>query len=89
MLLGPAIKALADIVVAVTGGNLQPRRNKQPIEMWWSHILKKDDILSFGPPVSGLRAYVAVGGGISVPAVMGSRSTNLSSGFGGLQGRCT
>jgi antagonist of KipI len=87
MLLGPAIRALADIVVAVTGGNLQPRRNKQAIEMWRSHILKKDDILSFGSPLSGFRAYVAVGGGISVPSVMGSRSTNLSSGFGGLQGR--
>ena len=87
MLLGPAIRALADIVVAVTGGNLQPRRNKQPIEMWRSHFLKKDDILSFDSPLSGFRAYVAVGGGISVPPVMGSRSTNLSSGFGGLQGR--
>ena len=87
MLLGPAIRVLADIVVAVTGGNLQPRRNKQPIEMWRSHILKKDDILSFDSPLSGFRAYVAVGGGINVPPVMGSRSTNLSSGFGGLQGR--
>ena len=87
MLLGPAIKALKDIVVAVTGGNLQPRRNKQPIEMWRSHILKKDDILSFGSLLSGFRAYVAVAGGISVAPVMGSRSTNLPSGFGGLQGR--
>lgn len=87
MLLGPAIRALADIVVAVTGGNLQPRRNKQPIEMWHSHILKKDDILSFDSALSGFRVYVAVGGGISIPPVMGSRSTNLSSGFGGLQGR--
>ena len=86
-MLGPAIRALADIVVAVTGGNLQPRRNKQPIEMWRSHNLKKDDILSFDSPLSGFRAYVAVGGGISVPPVMGSRSTNLPSGFGGLQGR--
>jgi antagonist of KipI len=87
MLLGPAIKALEDIVVAVTGGNLQPRRNKQPIVMWQSHTLKKDDILSFGSSLSGFRAYVAVGGGISVAPVMGSRSTNLPSGFGGLQGR--
>ncbi len=87
MLLGPAIKALEDIVVAVTGGDLQPRRNKQPIVMWQSHTLKKDDILSFGSSLSGFRAYVAVGGGISVAPVMGSRSTNLPSGFGGLQGR--
>jgi antagonist of KipI len=87
MLLGPAIRALTDIVVAVTGGNLRPRRNKQPIAMWRSHILKKDDILSFDLPLSGFRAYVAVAGGINVAPVMGSRSTNLSSGFGGLQGR--
>jgi len=87
MLLGPAIKALEDVVVAVTGGNLQPRRDKQPLAMWRSQILKKGDILSFSSPLSGFRAYVAVGGGISVPRVMGSRSTNFSSGFGGFQGR--
>ncbi len=87
MLLGPAIKALEDIVVAVAGGNLQPRRNKQPISMWQSHTLNKDDILSFGSSLSGFRAYVAVAGGIGVPPIMGSRSTNLPSGFGGVQGR--
>ena len=87
MLLGPAIKALEDVVVAVTGGNLQPRRDKQPLAMWRSQILKKGDILSFNSLLSGFRAYVAVGGGISVPLVMGSRSTNFSSGFGGFQGR--
>jgi len=87
MLLGPVIKALDDVVIAVTGGNLQPRRNKQPIEMWRSQLLKKDDILSFSSCLGGFRAYIAVAGGIGVPPVMGSRSTNLSSSFGGLQGR--
>ena len=87
MLLGPAIRALEDIVVAVTGGNLQPRRDGQPMAMWRSQIFKKGDILSFSSPLSGFRAYVAVGGGISAPLVMGSRSTNFSSGFGGFQGR--
>ncbi len=87
MLMGPAIKVQEDIVVAVTGGNLQPLQNKQPIEMWRSHVFKKDDILSFGSALSGFRAYIAVAGGIRVPSIMGSRSTNLSSCFGGLQGR--
>ncbi len=87
MLLGPGIKILADTLVAVTGGNLSPHRNKQPIEMWRAHLLKKDDVLSFKAPVSGFRAYIAVAGGIDVPPVMGSRSTNLPSGFGGYQGR--
>ena len=87
MLLGPRIKILADTVVAVTGGNLLPHCNKQPMEMWRAHVLKKNDILTFKAPVSGFRAYIAVGGGIGVPTVMGSRSTNLPSGFGGYQGR--
>ncbi len=87
MLLGPGIAVLADVVMAVTGGDLQPKRNKQPIEMWRAHAFKKNDILSFGIAVSGFRAYVAVAGGIGEPRVMGSRSTNLSSGFGGHQGR--
>jgi len=86
-LLGLRIRALNDIVIAVTGGNLQPQRNKQSIEMWRSHVLKKDDILSFNAPVSGFRAYIGVGGGICVPCVMDSKSTNLPSGFGGYQGR--
>ena len=87
MLLGPRIKFLSDTIVAVTGGNLLPHRNRQPIEMWRSYALKKDDILTFKAPVSGFRAYIAVAGGIRVPSIMGSRSTNLPSGFGGYEGR--
>ncbi len=87
MLLGPGIRFLTEAVIAVTGGDLQPKRNRQPIEMWRSAAFKKDDVLSFGSAVSGFRAYIAVAGGIGVPRVMGSRSTNLSSGFGGYEGR--
>lgn len=87
MLLGPRIRFLADAPVAVTGGNLLPHRNQQPLEMWQAHGFKKDDILTFKAPVSGFRAYIAIAGGIGVPPVMGSRSTNLPSGFGGYRGR--
>jgi len=87
MLLGPRIRALTDIVVSVTGGDLLPHCNGQPIRMWRSHVFKREDILSFKTPLSGFRAYIAVAGGIGVPLVMGSRSTNLPSGFGGYQGR--
>ena len=87
MLMGPGIKVLTDVVIAVTGGDLQPKKNRQPIEMWRPHAFKKDDVLSFGNAVSGFRAYIAVAGGIGVSQVMDSRSTNLPSGFGGYQGR--
>jgi len=87
MLLGPGIRVLRDTLLAVTGGNLLPHRNKQPFAMWQAHRFNKDDALSFKSPVKGLRAYIAVGGGIGGPSVMGSRSTNLPSGFGGFEGR--
>jgi biotin-dependent carboxylase-like uncharacterized protein len=38
--------------------------------------------LRLGTPASGLRAYVAVGGGLRVPEVLGSRSTDTLSGIG-------
>jgi allophanate hydrolase subunit 2 len=49
--------------------------------------INREDRLSFKGAKSGLRSYLAVGGGIDVPEVLGSRSTNLGSGFGGLAGR--
>jgi len=39
------------------------------------------------PTIPGAHCYVAVAGGIDVPLVLGSRSTDLSAGFGGLAGR--
>lgn len=38
--------------------------------------------LRFGPPGHGLRSYLAVRGGIDVPAELGSRSTDTLSGIG-------
>ena len=43
------------------------------------------DVGACGPP--GMRAYLAVAGGIAVPAVLGSRATFLLGGFGGHNGR--
>jgi biotin-dependent carboxylase-like uncharacterized protein len=86
-LMGLRLKALRDAVVAVTGGNLGPLRGGEPLAMWRSHLIREGEVLFFSGPVEGLRAYIAVAGGISIPPVMGSRSTNLSSGFGGFEGR--
>ena len=78
---------LTDLLIVITGGDLQPLLNALPLRMWQAHRVSKGDLLSFKGPKSGCRAYMAVGGGISVDPVLGSRSTNLSSGFGGLEGR--
>jgi len=39
-------------------------------------------VLRLGPPRSGLRSYLALAGGIDVPAVLGSRSADCRSGLG-------
>ncbi len=43
-------------------------------------------VLRLGAPATGLRSYLAVGGGFDIPPVLGSRSADLLSGLG--PGRC-
>ena len=86
-LMGLRIKAVRDAVVAVTGGDLQARKGSEPLVLWRSHVVREGETISFSGPASGLRSYLAVSGGIHATMVMGSRSTNLASGFGGFQGR--
>jgi antagonist of KipI len=86
-LMGLRVKALTDLNVAVTGGDLQPHRNDAPLEMWRSLRVRRGDILHFKAPRTGCRAYLSAGGGICVPSVLGSKSTNCASRFGGLEGR--
>jgi biotin-dependent carboxylase-like uncharacterized protein len=86
-LMGLRIKAVRDAVVAVTGGDLQARKGSEPLAVWRSHLVREGETISFSGPTSGFRSYLAVAGGIHAATVMGSRSTNLASGFGGFQGR--
>jgi len=86
-LMGLKIKALKEVVIAITGGNLSPALSGEPLDMWRTHLLVEGDILSFKKVRTGCRAYLTVGGGFVVPKIMGSCSTTLSGKFGGLQGR--
>ncbi len=86
-LMGLKARFLTDLVFAVTGGDLQPFLNERPLPMWQAHSAAVGDLLSFKGPGRGCRAYLALAGGISVESVLGSKSTNLSSGFGGMEGR--
>ena len=49
--------------------------------------LRAGEVLRFGATCSGARGYLAVGGGIDVPPLLGSRATHLPSGLGGFHGR--
>jgi antagonist of KipI len=85
--MGLKVKALKMVAVVVTGADLQPYRDEKPLDTWTSCILEKGSLLSLRAIKGGCRSYLAIGGGISLPEVMGSKSTNLSSKFGGLGGR--
>jgi antagonist of KipI len=86
-LIGPHLKFLVDGVIAVTGGDLAPRLNGTAIGMWKTILVSEGDILQFGHMKHGCRSYVAIKGGIDVPLIMGSRSTFIRGGYGGLEGR--
>jgi antagonist of KipI len=50
-------------------------------------LIEKDDELTITAPDIGGRAWLAISGGIDVPLVLGSRSTDLRGNFGGHEGR--
>lgn len=50
-------------------------------------IVRPGEELKIGPSQCGCRVWLAISGGVEVPAVLGSRSTDLRCGFGGHDGR--
>jgi antagonist of KipI len=86
-LVGPAIEFEDDAFIAICGADLSPRIADVAIPSWRAVYVQQGSVLSFGPARWGCRAYLAVAGGIDVPEVMGSRSTYLRAGIGGVEGR--
>jgi biotin-dependent carboxylase-like uncharacterized protein len=66
---------------------MQPTLDGVPMPMWTSVEVPADAVLEFKVARTGLRAYLAVAGGIDVPVVMGSRATCLVARLGGFAGR--
>jgi biotin-dependent carboxylase-like uncharacterized protein len=87
LLFGCRLRATADHVIAVTGGDLNPTLNSAPIPMWQSIQMRTGDVLAFQKPRIGVRAYLAVAGGIEVPEFLGSKATNVRAAVGGVEGR--
>ena len=93
---GLAVEAVGDQVVAVTGapttltvgpsswfetGDVQAGA-RRTVPMAAPFALLDGEVLTLGAPESGFRNYVAVRGGVDVPEVLGSRSTDTMSGIG-------
>lgn len=85
--LGPELRFTHDAVVAVTGAELPPKLDGEARPGWTCFAVKAGQVLGFEFLRNGARAYLAVAGGIDVPEVLGSRSTYVLGGLGGLDGR--
>ena len=74
-------------IIALTGADMRPFLNGNRMAMNTAVQVKTGDRLELGSAAQGIRTYLAVSGGIDVPVVLGSRSTDLKSRLGGLDGR--
>ena len=86
-LIGPRVEFTDERVVAVTGAEMAATRNGTEAPRWQAFRVRAGDVLKLGPARSGVRAYVAVSGGIDTPAALGSRATYVRGQLGGLGGR--
>ncbi|MFM0061925.1 5-oxoprolinase subunit C family protein [Paraburkholderia aspalathi] len=81
------IRFLEDLSFAITGADCSARLGDRPVLPWWTVHAKQGDVLTIGVPTSGTRCYLSLAGGVDVPVVLGSRSTQLRGQFGGFNGR--
>ncbi|MFZ0966499.1 MAG: 5-oxoprolinase subunit PxpB [Candidatus Bathyarchaeia archaeon] len=86
-LIGPELQALTKTQIAITGGAASPKINGQHVPMWQTLEVQEGAVVSFGKVESGCRAYLSIRGGVDTPPVLGSRSTYMRGGFGGINGR--
>ncbi len=84
---GPDLQFSQDTLLAWTGGDFDARIGGQPLPRDRAVRVAAGEIVSFGVARAGLRAWLAVTGGIDVPLVMGSRTTYRRAGLGGHEGR--
>jgi biotin-dependent carboxylase-like uncharacterized protein len=73
---GLELTSHAGVWVAVTGAPCPVEIDGVGRGLFRPEWLPAGALLRLGPPVAGLRSFVAVAGGLDVPAVLGSRSTD-------------
>jgi 5-oxoprolinase (ATP-hydrolysing) subunit C len=77
-----------DAVIAITGADMQPKLDGEPLALWQSHHVRRGQTLTMGSVAgAGFRSYLGVLGGIDVPEYMGSHATYVPGGIGGFEGR--
>jgi biotin-dependent carboxylase-like uncharacterized protein len=70
------------VTVAVTGAPAAVTVDDEPVAFATAVPVPAGSVLTIGPATTGVRSYLAVAGGVGVPPVLGSRSTDTLSGLG-------
>lgn len=76
-----------DRVVAWCGGKLVARVGSTSLPAGHAGFVHAGEELRFEHAQAGCRCWLAISGGVDVPIVLGSRSTDLRANFGGFEGR--
>jgi antagonist of KipI len=74
-------------IVAWCGGEFDVRVGSTSLPAGHAALINAGEELKFNHPKTGCRCWLAISGGIDVPTVLGSRSTDLRASFGGFEGR--
>ena len=90
--LGPTLRFLTTTRFALAGADLGAILERAdlgpwPVPLGRAVVARSGNVLTMRERRTGLRAYVALAGGVTVPKVLGSRATDLVAGFGGYDGR--
>ncbi len=93
-LVGGTFAVRAPITIGLAGADLGGivRESGRPLAPGRTHRLEAGSTIAFpgdADPAAriGVRAYLALPGGVDVPQILGSASTALGAGFGGMDGR--
>lgn len=73
-LVGPRLKALDRVTIALAGADLSPRLDGRPVPLWTSLNLEPGQVLDFGGPKGGARAILALAGGLANRPQLDSRA---------------
>ena len=75
--------ALEDVVISLTGAEMNARIDGVEVRSWAVHKIKKGETLKLGYARNGCHAYMAISGGFSVQQLLGSGSTVVRNDIGG------
>ena len=84
---GLQLRFIDERIVAWCGGEFDVQIGAASLPAGHAARLQPGEKLKFGQPQIGCRCWLAISGGVDVPVVLGSRSTDLRAQFGGVEGR--